>query len=223
MDRLAAIDLGLGLAAFPFLASFFPPCFYFTLFLLYYFEGRLASYVPTVSETGTEHPNAHFMSIAFSHVASVIISLGLVMHFYTSALYRPSRLLRLLMLLSVIVGTAGFIALSNYPVTVDPVRHHFWTFMGLTGVIAIQLFSWFAVRATCTVGENVTRCCLVIGQFAFLLVCGFTDVFVETRARISLAAISEYAILVLLPMFFFSFSRDLATVSQLLVIQIDST
>jgi hypothetical protein len=108
-------------------------------------------------------------------------------------------------------------------VTVDSVRQHVWTFIELMGVITIQLFSWFVVRATCAVGENVTHCCLVLGQFAFLLVCGLTDVFVGTRARIALAAISEYTILVLLPMFFFSFSRDLATVSQLRVIHIDST
>jgi hypothetical protein len=42
-------------------------------------------------------------------------------------------------------------------------------------------------------------------------------------ARIALAAISKYTILVLLLMFFFSFSRDLATVSKLRVIHIDST
>jgi hypothetical protein len=193
------------------------------MFLLYCFEGRIADYIPTVSETGTEHPNAHFMSIAFSHVASVIVYLGLAMHFYTTSFYRPSRPLRCLMLLSVFGGAAGFVALSNYPVIADPVRHHLWTFVGLTGVIGIQLFSWFAVRATCTVGENRVRCSLVFGQFGFLGICGLTDLFVGTRGRISLAAISEYAILVLLPMFFFSFSRDLATVSQLIVIRIDST
>jgi hypothetical protein len=133
------------------------------------------------------------------------------MHFSTAEFSPPSRPLRSLILMSVPGLAAGFIFLWSYPATVDPVSHSVWTFIRLMGVIVIEPFSCFAVREMCTVDENVTRCCLVFGEFAFLLVCSLTDVFMGMRARIALAAISEYAILVLLPMFFFSFSADLVT------------
>jgi hypothetical protein len=217
LSRCPCIELGLGLNAFPILAGFFPPTFYFTLFALYFMEGRCAGYIPTVSETGTEFPNAHCMAIAFATVAASIFYSGFSFYWYLVSFYPTTFISRFFLVFSTLTAMFGFIGLSNFPVNIDPYHHFVASFAGLGSILLMQLVSWLIVYRYLTPRSAINRFLLVLLQIIALCVCGYTEAIVGSRARVTTSALSEYTILVLLPFFFLSFSRDLAGIDQYLI------
>jgi hypothetical protein len=211
------IELSLSFNAFPILAGFFPPTLYFTLCVLFFMEGRFAGYLPTISETGTEYPNNHFMPIAFATVTASIFFSGVGFYWYLVTFFPTNNVSRFLLAFSVLAGMSGFIALSNCPVNVNARNHFLSAFIGLGGILLIQFVCWWIVSPTLRLAAKVAQLALVLLQIAALAVVGFTEAIVRDRLRITLAAVGEYTILALLPVFYLSFSRDLCRVDQLLL------
>jgi hypothetical protein len=208
------IELGLGLDAFSLFGSLTPPSFYFFLFWLFYMQGRSAGYIPTVSETGTEDPNAHIMAVVFATVASSIFFSGFAFFWYLVTFYRPRIVTKLLLAISIVTASGGFIALSNFPVNKSPANHFTATFIGLGSVLAIQLIAWCIVCSSLSILDSVVRFLLFFGQLVALSLCASTNFVVSNRAAITVSALGEYTFLALLPLFFATFMRDLAGVDQ---------
>jgi hypothetical protein len=210
-------ELGLRFDAFPILMSFSPPTFYLALLVVYFMEDRLAGYIPTISETGTEEPNNTFMVIAFATIAASIFFVGFVFYWHLVTFYPTTATSRFLLAFTVLAGMSGFIALSNCPGNLYHRGHRFCAFIGIAGLILIQFMCWWIVHPFLSQKANLWRLALVLAQFVCLAIIGFPGLIVTTRFRATLSAIGEYTILVLLAGFYMSFAKDLADVGQLLV------
>jgi hypothetical protein len=199
-------------------SAFGPPSFYFVLFILYYMQGRFARYVPTVSETGTEHPNAHIMAIGFSSISACIFFGGLSVYLHLCSFYKFNGAIRWLYVLSILAGSGGFIALSNFPVNVNRSPHFLSSFIGLGGIITAQLFALFVARGSATRARNAWRMATVAIQAAALLYCGFTEHYTSPRMMVTSSAFGEYLFLAFLPLFFFSLMKEMAQAVPVMVI-----
>jgi hypothetical protein len=206
--------MNFGLNSLPFWVSFLPPCFYFLLFMLYFLEGRFGSYIPTISETGTQEPNMNIMPIFFVGVSASIFYAGIGLGAYISSRYRLDSFKNKLLMLVVLVTCFGFIALSIFPCDTSSDMHYLFASIGLTSCLSSQVLAHLYVYKYYRWNMNLFRTIVIIFQAVGLYcVRGKLDL----RQGVTQSALGEYAFLAGLPFFYLSFWKELDDIGQCLV------
>jgi hypothetical protein len=182
-------------------AAFGPPSFYFSLFCLYWIEGRFASYSPTVSETATEWPNTRIMSIAFGSISSLVIYTGLLPFWFLASFYRSAISARQWLAYFAVSGFFGFLGVSNFPLNTEPKLHRVTAFFALSGTIGIQFGLWRGIRPAIGRWRDALMASLVALQAVALAFCGTSQYYNGPRNRVTENALGEYALLFMLAVF----------------------
>jgi hypothetical protein len=212
------IALHLKIDVFLWWASFMPPCFYFSLFVLYYLQGRWANYIPSVSETGTEDPNEAVMAKFFPAIAGAIFYCGVCMAWYFATFFGVRGLIHGLTLLSTVGAAVGFVALSNCPRNVDFRAHFLWTSLGLGCTLLMQMVAQLGSWRNYSLKMNIFRGVAILAQVLFLLGCAHCEDLGSNRVNVTISALGEYGYLIGLPFFFMSFAREMSNVEPYLLL-----
>jgi hypothetical protein len=211
-----SIELGIGLDAFPVFGSFVPSALYCVAFAVFFMEWRWPGYIPTVSETGSEFPNARLMELVFLTVAVTIFFSGFVLYRYFISFY-PTRLLtRLFLILGIVSGSLRILFPTAFPVAEDPPRHFGSAFVRLGGIVLSQFIFWFIPSSRQSSIACFARFVLVFGQMAALIAFGYVEWIAGTHPSVRLSALGKYTFL-LLPFFLASFAGDLARSDEYVV------
>ncbi|KAK8870692.1 hypothetical protein M9Y10_008579 [Tritrichomonas musculus] len=211
-----SLGMNIGLDAFPFMASFLPPTYYFTLFIIYFLEGRMSGYIPTISETGTEEPNNSFMICFFCSIAASIFYLMSSITFYITSFYQPNLFERFLLKSITFVSSISYIFISIFPMNTHPSQHFSSVFSAFFGIILFQIIVLIITRHDYSTFLSILRGIFIVLQIAPLILCAVSSKFFNHRINVTIQAISEYSIVVFLPFFFMSYSNDLSNLELIL-------
>lgn len=205
--------LNVGLDAFPFMSSFLPPIYYFTLFVLYFMEGRFAGYIPTISETGT-YPNNYFMICFFCSIAGSIFYLMSSMTYFITSFYNPNIVEKFLLKAITLVSSISYIFISIFPMNTYPAQHFSFVFSAFFGIILFQIIVLIRTRRDYSILVFIFRLIIIFLQITPLILCAISSSIFNYRINVTIQAICEYSIVIFLPFFFMSYSKDLSTVQM---------
>lgn len=203
--------LNVGLDAFPFMASFLPPTYYFILLALYLMQGRYSGYIPTVSETGID-PNNNIMICFFCSISVSIVYLMSSMTSFIISFYNPNIVQKFLLKAITLISSISYIFISIYQMNTSPAQHFSFVFSAFFGIILYQIIILFITRKDYSILLFIFRFIVILLQIAPLVLCAISSNTFNNRINITVQALCEYSIVVFLPFFFMSYSSDLSNV-----------
>ena len=211
------LPLNVGLDAFPFMASFLPPTYYFTLFILYNMEDRYSGYVPTISETGTD-PNNPYMICFFCSIAGSIYYLMSSMTYYITSFYNPNIAEKILLQVITLVSSISYIFISIYQMTTSPAQHFSFVFSAFFGIILFQIIVLIRTKQNYSILAILFKFTSIILQIIPLILCAISSNVFNYRVNVTIQAICEYSIVIFLPFFFMSYSKELSKIELIMYI-----
>lgn len=132
--------LGLNLQASLLLYNAPPLCSYFTLFWLFFLQGRYTVYQPTVSETGTEYPNGQVMMGFMLLVGSVSYIAMSVTNCYIETFIGVNRFVRAVLWICCYCTAFGTFGIGVHPMSTNHTGHFRSAVISFGGTFVAELF-----------------------------------------------------------------------------------
>ncbi|OHS93546.1 hypothetical protein TRFO_11765 [Tritrichomonas foetus] len=192
------------------MVSFLPPTFYFALLVLYFIENRFSGYIPTISETGTELPNNDIMVPFFCCIAGSIFYQLSSLSAYVITFYKTNIISRFFLRIITYISSISYILIALFPMDKKPSQHFSSTFLAFFGIIIFQLIVLFSTRCDYSFWRCIVRFIYIIFQVVPLVVCAISSHVWNNRVNVTIQAFGEYSLVILLPFFFISFSKELS-------------
>ena len=204
------IMTGLRIEALPLFPMFGPPWLYFCLLYVYCMQGRWSSYMPTLSETGTELVGHALESRLFAFIATMTAFSEAVVAWYVFARTRPSSLIRYVTRILYIISCGGMVGCGLFTMF----DMHFWHFAcavsGFSLIIIYQLICWALAYDFMTPFQRIRRFLYAIIQVFCLIVIGLEEEVFDWRYCATLSTLAEYLCLEGLQAFLLSFYGEIA-------------
>ena len=209
------IEIQIGLDSFSVLIFLYPIIAVLICLILFIMEGRFAGYLPTVSETGTESPNAQ----VFSHANGM----SSITTFYTQFLliifikiYQENNeflifLLKILML-NTFIGVFG---VGMSPLNELKYHHYIFALLGFLSMIIFQFLTYLIIK-----NQNLIRIrsILICLEFISIILFSFSNHISNNRYCITISTIGEYILLLSIQTYLLTFKSELKSLKMTLSI-----
>lgn len=199
------LRLKLDLISVPIFA--FPLCVGIVCMILFLMEGRWSGYLPTISETGTEHPNREFFASMMS-CGSVTSLFILFMYFnYMKLTLSISCLANTFLVITLILGVIGVGGLGFCPIN-EVYRFHFaFAFTGFSGILLFETISYF-------VGKKSTKLAVLRAFLIFMAYCGyflfgFSEIPFKENTEVTVSTIGEWTLLFCMQFVFVTWGQEM--------------
>ena len=181
-------------------------------FVIYVMEGRYCSYVPTISETGTDHPNANFFAFCMSTGALMIMFSLFIYACYVRMVYGCSdRRFTVMQVLSV-TSAIGIIGLGFSPVNIVHDRHVFFAGLGFVSILVFQGLAYARAKSHVKPWVRRLRCACVVIAVIGLFIFVSADWYLDHRFNVTVSTSGEYALLFFMLLGVLSWRRELNAV-----------
>jgi hypothetical protein len=211
------IPLTLNLEFFPVFTMFFPPWIYFCHLITYIMHGRIAGYLPTISETGTGQFGHIFQYKSFATISLTSLYTGLVITWYVFCAFPKAVKRRVTALFFVIVGSLNMLITGCASMIENHGPHFLSAGLGLAMMIVWQFILYHTIFDGMTLARRITRMCYILIQGIALIVIERSDYIFSHRISITIATIAEYCVLFFLQCFYISFYCDIQEWRPILV------
>lgn len=221
-----------------FLSFIYPPLVGVFCLVVYYLEGRIAGYLPTISETATEYPNTKFFAQFISTGAMTTIA-TLFCYFNYFVITRKNQysykketlnekklnfeknfspLERTLQIL-IFTSALGIVALGFSPINEAHSRH---LMSAVTGFLSILMFEFLAFlndpNKKCSKLVKIIRwSAWLIAFFSFILFAAAKWVF-SHRIDVTISTFAEWALLVFMLFIWSTWKNELNSIEFSIVI-----
>jgi hypothetical protein len=209
--RVHSFSLGVRPQGLLILDALMPIALYGGMFVLYCIQGRFALYFPTISETGTGHPNTIYSGVVFSQLGTTSFFNRLCIIIFCFSCYRPRFLLVVGLVVFAVGAFVGNIGLASLPVNVDPANHFIAAYCCFGCTIAFQFALVLVEMGRSGRAIQIYRIVLVLSEITVLEAGAHSDRIVDIRAEDTVSTLGEWLYVAGLLLFWPTFVRELAT------------
>ncbi|OHT10687.1 hypothetical protein TRFO_04204 [Tritrichomonas foetus] len=199
-----------GLHSMVWYLMFGPPMLYFTLFCIYFFEGRWAKYIPTISETGTLFPNTEIIAIFFVHIGLMTMYCFIITTMYIFEKFRPTNrfLIKFTWLCTKWTGI-GMIGVGLSPMNVVNKLHFFFAGSGFATSILVETVQLYLSFSSVSLFCRIRRLIYLVIQYVALATIGLSSGTLPDRIHDTVNALSEYSLIGFLQAFLLTYRGEL--------------
>lgn len=178
-------------------------------FVLYVMEGRFIGYFPTISETGTDHPNANFFALCMSTGGLMVMFSLFIYASYVRMSYGCSdKLFNLMRVLSV-TSAIGIVGLGFCPVNIVHHRHVFFAGTGFVSILTFEAIAYAHAKAHIKPWLRWLRLVSVVIAVIGLCIFVSADWYLDHRYNVTVSTAGEYALLFFMLLGILSWRREL--------------
>lgn len=213
---MASRRLGLKLQAALLLYNA-PPLFgYFTLFVLFFLQGRYTVYQPTVSETGTEYPNGQAMMGFMLLVGSVSYIAMAITNCYVETFIGVNKVVKTILWIASYCTAFGTFGVGVYPMSTNHTGHFRSAAISFGGTMVAELFLIFLFAKRSPKFRTLRRIVYFIIQIIGMIF--MVGSWLPVRKYATLTTLGEYALMLDMGFFYASFWMELSEVDFVMTI-----
>jgi hypothetical protein len=180
-------------------------CCYPFSFFLYWFEGRLANYFPTISETGTDYPNTEVIRFTLGNVGMITFFSLLLSLYYLEFIYRLSGIVRAIRWLMLIVASIGTIGVGCFSLATQHTAHFLCASTSFGSVCIFELIDVIVLFRSVPWRTTLNRIASLVIQVGALAIIGRAHGILDPRIHDTISGICEYTILSTMGWFYATF------------------
>ena len=208
-----ALNLNYGFYSLVWYLMFVPPMLYFTLFLIYFIEGRWANHMPTISETGTIEPNTDIIAIFFSHIGIATTFCFIVVGMYVFERFKPEtkaqQIFAKIGWLTFKWSGIGMVGVGLCPMNEVNTLHFLFAGSGFVasaiGQTVLFIFGFHETSLFC----KIRRIIYLIIQYVGITTIGIAKYIFSNRIEDTVDTIAEYATIFFLQAFLLTYQGEL--------------
>lgn len=227
------ISLNIPMYTIAFASFVYPPLVGVFCLIVYILEGRIAGYLPTISETGTDHPNTNYFAIFMSTGA---ISTIVTLFFYFNSFVLARRLqkkekiekkslfdknftfLEKVLIILIFTSTYGIVALGFSPINEAHSRHLLSAVIGFLSILIFELITFLNdPNKTGTLIKIIRWTSWTIAILSFILFAAAKWVF-SHRIDVTISTFAEWFLLVFMLFVYSTWKKELNSYELSLVI-----
>jgi hypothetical protein len=202
------ISLNLNLEAFPFFTMFGPLWLYFLFLCVYLMQGRLAGYLPTISETGVESFNHSLQFRFFTWIACTSSFSDLCMALYLCT--RTKNPISLFLVFFFIAfGLSGMVGIGCAEMVDHHRTHQVCAVSGTLLLIFLQFAICLILVPYTSLFLQIRRFLYVILQLLSFCLMAFSEFIFPARYSITISTSGEYVMSFFMVLFTFTFGWEL--------------
>lgn len=194
-----------------------PPLFsYFTLFMLFFLQGRYTVYQPTVSETGTAYPNEQAMMGFMLLVGSVSYIAMAVTNCYIETFVKVNRIVKAILWICTYCTAFGSFGVGVHPMHNSHKGHFRSAVISFGGTFVAELFIIVLLAKRSPWFRTFRRIMYVIIQAVGMVF--MVGSWLPLRTYATLTTLGEYAVMLDMGFFYATLWKELSGVDFVMTI-----
>jgi hypothetical protein len=214
-----ACPLGVCFGGLALLYNFVPICGYSSCFFFFFFESRWAGYVPTISEAGTDSPNAEVIRFATSMVGMATFYAFLGSVWYIECCLRLPMLLKILRRFGLAVSVIGTTGLGCFSLATDHSWHFFFASRAFIAIVTIELIDLIIIFRKSSPLANANRVMSMVAQAVSLSLFAICSAITTPREHNTVAALNELVLIGSMGWFYATFYNALRGIDLWIVME----
>jgi hypothetical protein len=213
---IPVIDMSFKMQAFPVFVSMAPTWIYFAHLVVFWFHDRMAGYLPTISETGTDSFSHKLQYKSFPVVGPTTVFTEIVIAMCTFTQFPHARLGRNLARICMVVGGFCMCVTGMAQLHLHQICHQSTAFSGLFFVVVFQVVVYGVCFESIPILEKLLKMCCITMEFISLVIVALAERLFPDRTCLTWSMCGEHVLLWLTEVFLLSYFKELSAFSLFL-------